>query len=62
MNYDFKRGNLTTDSGTQYNIEHCLKGMNKFPESSKEYKLFAKVFVYICRKASRERFSDSRLV
>ena len=47
---------IETADGMRYEVEHCLQAMNRFERGSKEYKIFSKVFVWICRKASREAY------
>lgn len=37
-----------------YNINWCHAGMAKYPEGSKEFQLFFKVFVRLARKLSTE--------
>jgi hypothetical protein len=39
-----------------YNINWCHIGMAKFPEDSKEFALFFKVFVRLARKLSVENY------
>ena len=54
MLHNLKR--IEGQGGVQYNINWCLSGMNKFPEKSKEYALFYKVFIRLARKLSTENY------
>ena len=52
MDYNFKLGEIITPAGIKYNYGWAQRGMLKFPEDSKEYAFFFKIWVQMAKKLS----------
>ena len=59
---EISKRTLETSDGIRYELDHCISAMNRFERGSREYEIFRKVFTWICRKASREAYSDNQLI